>query len=393
MLEDNSANLTLCDPGVKNLVTDWLTLFAVYRSVVIRNDEIVQGVLHPGLAPDHPLVAAALEKWEGTHFVYATEDGTEITLVRPIAERPPERWWIHILLGLATFLTTSAAGAYFAGRHPFEMIFLPVGAFGVPVPIRIFPAELLPGLLFSVPLLCVLLGHELGHYLTARRHGMNVSPPYFIPSPHWINVIGTFGAFIRLRSAVVNRMVLLDVGMAGPIVSFLLSIPLSLVGLALSRPVLQAAGDAPARYAVLFGGQPIWLGGSPLFSLMERMTGGTGEFLILHPLAFAGWLGLFVTALNLFPLAQLDGGHILYALVGDRQRYFAALFLVILISLGFLWRGWWLWAVLILVLGRGSIRHPSVFDPEAPVLGRRRTLGWLCVLIFILTFVAIPIRI
>jgi Zn-dependent protease len=389
---DNSVNLTPRPSGVNEIVTDWLTLFAVYRTVVIRDDEIVQGVLHPGLGRDHPLVRAALERWEGTHFVYATADGTEITLVRPIARRPPERWWIHILLGLATFLTTTAAGAYFAGRNPFQMAFIPAGPIGVPIPIRIFPTDLLPGLVFSVPLLCVLLAHELGHYLLARKHGMNVSPPYFIPSPHWINVIGTFGAFIRLRSAVVNRIVLLDVGMAGPFAGFLLAIPLVIVGLLLSQPMPEVMGGAPSRYAVMFGPQPIWLGGSLLFEWMDRLVAGQAGFLILHPLAFAGWLGLFVTALNLFPLAQLDGGHILYSLVGERQRYLAGAFLLALLALGFVWRGWWIWAALILVLGRGSIRHPSVFDPEVPVAGVRRALGWLCVLVFVLTFVAIPIR-
>ncbi|MEX2583401.1 MAG: site-2 protease family protein [Gemmatimonadota bacterium] len=368
-----------------------MSLFAVYRTVVIRNDEIVQGVLHPDLSPDHPVVRSALDRWEGTHFVYPTEDGTEITLVRPVAERPRERWWIHILLGLATFFTTTAAGAYFAGRDPFQMAFLP-GPIAIPFPIALLPAELLPGLSFSVPLLVVLLGHELGHYVTARRHGMNVSPPFFIPAPHWINVIGTFGAFIRLRSAVVNRIVLLDVGMSGPIVSFLLSLPLTAVGLALSRPLPPLVEDAPARYAVLFGRQPIWLGDSLLFGAMDRLFAGEGGFLLLHPLAFAGWLGLFVTALNLFPLAQLDGGHILFALLGERQRYFGAAFLAVLIGLGFFWWGWWLWAGLILFLGRGTVRHPSVFDPEVPVFGRRRMLGWACVAMFILTFVAIPIR-
>jgi membrane-associated protease RseP (regulator of RpoE activity) len=373
-------------------VTDWLSLFAVYRTVVIRNDEVVQGILHPDLDPDHPLVRSTLEKWEGTHFVYRTAEGTEVTLVRPVAERPSERWWLHILLGLATFFTTTAAGALFAGRNPFLMTSLALGPMGFPIPIRVFPSELLPGLTFSVPLLAILLGHEMGHYLVARRHGMNVSPPYFIPTPHWINVIGTFGAFIRLRSAVINRLVLLDVGMAGPLVSFLLSIPLAAIGLAMSRPLPHIVEVAPARYAVLFGGQPIWLGGSLLFDALDWLFAGGGGFLILHPLAFAGWLGLFVTALNLFPLAQLDGGHILFSLVGERQRFFAIAFFGVLIALGFWWWGWWLWATLILLLGRGSLRHPSVFDPEHPVTGTRRLIGWSCVAIFVLTFVAIPIR-
>lgn len=373
-------------------MTDWYRLFAVYRTVVIRNDEIIQGILHPDLGPDHPDVRSTLESWAGTHFVYPTDDGIEITLVRPAGPRPPERWWIHILLGLATLLTTTTAGAYFVGREPFELAWIPIGPFGFPLPVTFLPAQLFPGLAFSLPLMFILLGHELGHYLVARRNGMSVSPPYFIPAPHWINVIGTFGAFIRLRSAVINRRVLLDVGMAGPIASFLLSIPIAIVGLALSEPMPELLTDAPARFVVLFGTQPIWLGDSLFFGLLDFLVAGEGGFLLLHPLAFAAWLGFFVTALNLFPLAQLDGGHILYALVGERQRYFGVAFLIVLFALGFAWWGWWLWATLILVLGRGSIRHPSVFDPEVPVVGRRRLIGWLCVLMFVLTFVAIPIR-
>jgi hypothetical protein len=373
-------------------VTDWLSLFAVYRTVVIRNDEVVQGVLHPDLDPDHPLVRSLLDRWEGTHFVHTTPQGTEVTLVRRIAEPPPERWWLHVALALATFFTTTAAGAYFVGQAPLQIMFLPLGPIGIPVPVRIVPPDLLPGLAFSVPFLFVLFGHEMGHYVAARRHGMNVSPPYFIPSPYWIFVIGTFGAFIRLRSAVMNRIVLLDVGMAGPIMSFVLSIPLVAVGLMWSRPLPELIADAPSRYAVVFANQPIWLGGSLLFDALDFLFAGQGGYLILHPLAFAGWLGLFVTALNLFPLAQLDGGHILYALVGERQRYFGVAFLAVLLGLGFWWWGWWFWAGLILLLGRGSIRHPSVFDPDIAVRGRRLLLGWACVGIFILCFVPIPIR-
>src|SRR5690606_37591937 len=160
----------------------------------------------------------------------------------------------------------------------------------------------------------------------------------------------------------------------------------------LSRPMPDLVPDAPARFAVLFGGQPIWLGGSLLFDFLDRVFAGEGGFLLLHPFAFAGWLGLFVTALNLFPLAQLDGGHILFALAGRKQRHFGAAFLGLLLALGFYWWGWWLWAALILVLGRGSIRHPSVFDPEMNPTGSRRLIGWACVAILALTFVAIPIR-
>lgn len=372
-------------------MTDWPSLFAAYRVVVIRNDEVTQGVLHPGLGAEHPVVRAALAEWQGTHFLHQNGAGTEVTLVRPLAGPRRERWWLHLLLALATLLTTTVAGAYFNGADPLGLVPLALGPLRLPVPATVAPEELLPGLVFSVPLFLLLLGHELGHYLTARRYGMDVSPPYFIPAPHWINLIGTFGAFIRLRSAMVNRVMLLDVGIAGPIVSFVLSIPAVLVGAAWSRWLPLTSTPEAAPFLVIFDGQPIWLGGSLLFEwLVGAVAGGEGA-LLLHPLAFAGWLGLFVTALNLIPLAQLDGGHILYALLGARQRYVALAFLGVLLWLGSSWWGWWMWVVLILVLGRGSVRHPAVFDPSFPIDAPRRRLGWACIIVFPLIFVPVPI--
>jgi hypothetical protein len=377
-------------------VTDWMNLFATYRVVMVRDDEVVQGVLHPEIDVDHPVVRDTLTDWKGVHFVHRTPAGTELTLVRRLARRPKERWGLHALLFVLTAITTSAAGAMFLGRVPFRTALLPLGPFAVPIPVGVVLENLLLGGMFSGPLLMILLGHELGHYLVARWHKMDVSPPYFIPSPHWINLIGTFGAFIRLRSPMINRAMLLDVGAAGPIVSFVLSIPAVVVGLLWSRTVRVPGAGEPA-FAVLFDGQPIWLGGSLLFNSLAHLVRGTEGVLLLHPLAFAGWLGLFVTALNLFPLAQLDGGHILYALVGGRQRYAGMAFLALLLVLGNPWWGgwwgWWLWAGLILLVGRGSIRHPPVFHPEYPVTGARRKIGWVCVAIFVLTFVAMPIRV
>ncbi len=378
---------------VKGSVMDWMNVFATYRVAIVRDDEVVQGVLHPYMDEDHPLVREALAQWSGSTFVQRTPVGTEVTLVRRVGERPRERWWLHALLFLLTTLSTTVAGAVFQGHSPLGFIVLRTGLVDFPLPIRISPEELAPGLLFSVPLLIILLGHELGHYLVARRHGMDVSPPFFIPSPHWINLIGTFGAFIRLRSPMINRSMLLDVGSGGPLASFVLSLPVAAVGLYLSRTLPLPAVQTPTSFAVLFGNQPIWLGGSLVFDgLAALLVRGEG-MVILHPLAFAGWLGLFVTALNLFPLSQLDGGHILYALVGRWQRPIGLAFLGLLLVLGTVWQGWWVWAVLILLIGRGRIHHPTVFDPRFPVTGIRRPLGWLCVLIFVSTFVVIPLRI
>lgn len=372
-------------------MANWLSLFAAYHVVVIRNDEVTQGVLHPGLGPDHPTVQAVLSEWEGTHFLHQSDEGTEVTLVRRLEERRSERWWLHLLLAAATLLTTTVAGAYFAGRSPLREVVFHIGPLGIPIPVEVAVQELLPGLVLSVPLFVILLGHELGHYFVARHHRMDVSPPYFIPSPHWINLIGTFGAFIRLRSAMINRVMLLDVGAAGPLVSFMLSLPAVWIGATWSRWMPMEAGQAPAPFLVMFDGQPIWLGGSALFSWLVHAAAGDQGVLMLHPLAFAGWLGLFVTTLNLFPLAQLDGGHILYAIVGHWQRWIGLAFLGVLLYLGSWWWGWWMWAGLVLFLGRGSIRHPAVYDPSFPIQGARRGVGWACIVIFPLTFVPIPI--
>jgi Zn-dependent protease len=373
-------------------VTDWPSWFAVYRVVVIRNDEVIQGVLRSDIDPESPELEAGLKRWPGRHYLHATPDGVELTLVRPLAPAPRERWWLHLLLGALTLATTTLAGAYLQGLDPLRLAAYTFGPLRLPLPAGFHPSEVLTGLVFSIPLIGVLLGHELGHYFAARRHGMDVSPPYFIPAPHWVNLIGTFGAFIRLRSATMNRGVLMDVGAAGPLMSFMLSLPLVAVGLYLSRelPMASAGGR---EYLVLFGGQPIWLGGSVLFELLASVFAVGSGSLLLHPFAFAGWLGLFVTALNLFPLAQLDGGHILYALLGRGQRWVGTVFLGVLVVLGFWWWGWWLWAALILVLGRGTVRHPSVFDSTYPLPRGRRATGWTCVLIFLLTFVAFPLRV
>lgn len=288
---------------------------------------------------------------------------------------PPtrERWWLHAFLLLCTFLTTTAGGVLLAGG----------GSLSLPAVLR--------GLSFSLPLLLILLCHEGGHFLVARRCGVSVSPPYFIPAPHAINLIGTFGAFIRLRSRVPDRRSLLNIGAAGPIASFVLSVPCFAAGMAWSRTIpLRPGAEAP--YAVLFGGQAIGLGSSLSTELLSRFIGHTGGVLVLHPVAFAGWLGLFVTALNLLPLAQLDGGHILYALLGRRQRRISWGFMGLLLALGRWWWGWWLWAALVVVIGRGSLAHPPLPVEELKLGTRERLIGWGCILIFVLTFVPVPLR-
>lgn len=367
---------------------DWVNVFAYHRVWVLPREEIVQGVLLPELSADALPVRTLLSEWEGTHFVRPTPLGTELTLVRRTFPPVRERWWLHLLLFAATLFTTTLSGAAFAGHEPLAFARVVLGGWEVFLPVRVLPAQLVPGLRFSVPLLLVLLAHEMGHYLVGRRRGMDVSPPYFIPAP-FINLIGTFGAFIRLRSPMINRAVLLDVGAAGPLASFVLSLPLAALGFWLS-PVVRPPVYPAGRFVIPLQGEPFWIGGSAVLHLMARAFAHGDGVVVLHPFAIAAWFGFFVTLLNLFPLSQLDGGHIVYSLLGRRQRQVALAFLATLLLLGFLWMGWWVWAGLILALGRGSVAHPPVFDPEYPLTPARRVVGWACVAILLLTFVPVP---
>jgi hypothetical protein len=384
------SNIILPNYEVKVAVVTWVQLFASYRVLVARNDEIIQGVLYPGLDPEHPVVRELLAGWPGSYYAHSGPLGVELTLIRPVTPRPRERWGLAAVLLLAAVLTTTVSGALFAGVDPLGLHPTALFDLGIPVPSHLDLRALAVGLWFSLPLIAVLLGHEMGHYVLARRHRLETSPPYFLPAPFWINIVGTFGAFIRLRSPLVNRAVLLDVGAGGPIMSFLLSVPLLALGLAWSRPLPMAAETAPTSLLLLFGQQPIWLGESLVLWALRTAFAADGV-LLLHPFAVAGWIGMFVTMLNMFPVTQLDGGHILYALVGPRQRHFGLLFLLLLVALGGLWQGWWFWTLLVLLIGRGRVAHPPVLDPDYPLTPLRRQIGWACFAIFVLTFVPAPI--
>jgi hypothetical protein len=237
--------------------------------------------------------------------------------------------------------------------------------------------ELVKGIPFSFSLILILGSHELGHYLTARRYGVDATLPYFLPIPH--PLIGTMGAFIRIKSPIPNRRALVRLGAAGPLVGFALAVPVVIVGMMLSKPVMpdQSQGS-------------IALGSSLLFGLLSRAFFPhlpPGYDVQLHPLAFAGWLGFFVTALNLLPLGQLDGGHIAYVALGKWQRAFRIVALAAMLGLGFLWSGWFFWALLVLILGLG---HPPTLDEVSPLTRTDWVLIVAAILVFILTFIPNP---
>ncbi len=279
--------------------------------------------------------------------------------VRPRAKRVP---LLHLALFGVTFVTTSMAGAYEAGVDP-------IAHFG----------NITAGFPFSITLLSILLVHEMGHYTMSRVHGVQATLPYFIPGLPFM--IGTFGAFIRMKSPPRSRRALFDVGAAGPWAGFLLSIPAVYIGLRLSevRPLGPTEGG-------------LVLGNSILFSLLSRLAlGVTGDnaTILLNPIALAGWFGLFVTFLNLLPVGQLDGGHVAYSMFGRRHRWVSRLFLAVILFLGTQgWSGWFFWAVLITILG---LDHPPTMDWWTPLDGRRRLGAWATVGLFVVTFMPAPL--
>jgi membrane-associated protease RseP (regulator of RpoE activity) len=306
----------------------------------------------------------------------------------------PRRWpWVQGALLATTVLTTLGSGALMAGFDPFGTRMLWIGDVGLPYPSGIRWSELWLGASFALPFLGVLMAHEMGHYVAARVHRVRVSLPYFIPFPPYFSVIGTIGAFIRLRGPSVRRSVLFDVGAAGPCAGFIVSVPLLALGLSLSETTSETATLA-APFAIRFLGQPVWLGNGLLTHGLATLFGPgvVGESLILlHPFALVGWLGLFVTTLNLLPLGQLDGGHVLYSLEPSRQAFAARVFLAALLPLGFVWWGWWAWALAVLILHRGRVAHPRVLQGGPGIGVVRALLAWVLIATFLLTFVPRPI--
>ena len=236
------------------------------------------------------------------------------------------------------------------------------------------------GLWYSGGIISILLAHEMGHYLMCVRYRIPATLPFFIPFPSL--PFGTMGAVIRMDGRMPNRRVLFDIGVAGPLAGLALTIPAIYFGLEMST-VVRIAGN-----------EGVWtLGDSLLFKWLGHLTIGElpeGHDTLLHPLAYAGWAGLFVTALNLLPIGQLDGGHILYALVGERGRQIYSVNMALFALLGIVqFSGWRLLIVLLLWFG---YRHPPTLENEEPLDFKRRLLAYFTFLIFALSFTPVPFR-
>jgi membrane-associated protease RseP (regulator of RpoE activity) len=286
------------------------------------------------------------------------------------------RWWLHSALFGLTFLSTTVYGAAvaacFDARQPLNSDLIWAGY----LLLLRGDANLLEGLRFSVPLLVILMAHELGHYFACKRWQVAATLPFFLPSPF---LLGTFGAFIRIKSPIYSRRALFDIGVSGPIAGFVVLLPILAVGIALSQlvPYPPTSGD------VVFG-TPL------LIRIAEWLRFGAVpvERVILHPFAQAAWAGLLATAINLLPIGQLDGGHILYALFGTLHRTLSKVFVAVLIPMGYFSYSWIFWAILLFILG---VRHPLVYDDE-PLDSDRKLIAAMALAMLVFSISLTPVH-
>ncbi|HEX9666956.1 MAG TPA: site-2 protease family protein [Thermodesulfobacteriota bacterium] len=295
---------------------------------------------------------------------------------------------VHVILFFVTLVTTFISGFFQGG-------------------------SISSGISFSAALIFILGTHEMGHFLYGRKYGVNITPPYFIPAPPFISPIGTFGAFIKIKSPISTKRALFDIGIAGPLAGIIAAIPIIIVGIKLST-VVETTSKSLDHGLTL---------GSPLiFSLISDSIIGKipeGYDLLLHPVAFAGWIGLFVTALNLIPAGQLDGGHIMYSIFSKKWHQRTSIIIILVLLLFGIgtkpiiqyfqsdlnattlynykdifdfegWAGWLMWAVLLTFMGT---KHPPTMYDDIQLDGKRKFFSLIALFIFIGCFTPMPIRI
>jgi membrane-associated protease RseP (regulator of RpoE activity) len=326
----------------------------------------------------YPQIAARLRALDFTAMLrHDKETGLDELLAIPGAmpeyDRP--RLSTHLLLFGFTVLTTLYVGAGMSEARPADDLWWPL-------------FNLWMGWPFSVSLLSILLAHEFGHYFVSRHHRVAASLPYFVPLPipdFLGNVLGTLGAVIRMKAPITNRRVMLDIGSAGPLAGLIIAIPVLLLGLSLSEiqplPVNQAYS--------MEGNSLLYL--LLKYAVFGRWLPSGGVDVFIHPVAFAGWAGLLVTSLNLIPAGQLDGGHVLYSLVGTRAQRATWPIIFLLLGLGLVvWPGWLLWAGLVFLFGQG---HPGPLDRVTRLDARRKVLAVVVLLVLVLTFTPVPLTI
>ncbi|NYT10923.1 MAG: site-2 protease family protein [Methanomassiliicoccales archaeon] len=283
-----------------------------------------------------------------------------------IVKRPELRTrsiWVNWIMLIATIASTVFAGAFLWSDYQQVELFDP-GTFAW------------GALFFAFPLLAILGVHELAHYLMSKRHGVDASLPFFIPS---VPPLGTFGAFISMRDPMPNRKALLDIGVAGPLAGLVVTIPVTIIGL-----YLTAQGDVQIGGVGELGA--IGLSVPPLFEVFTYLI-HVPDNVALHPTGFAAWVGFLVTAINLLPSGQLDGGHIARALLGDNARYLSYITIGALFLMGLIFPGWLFFAIIILFLG---LRHPPPLNDISKIGPKRQVVGAIALVILLTSFVPVP---
>ena len=305
----------------------------------------------------------------GRTLLFRHEQGQAVLRILEGVVRPtPNNRWLPIALAVATVIS---------------VLFTYVILWEVPDPTWTnVLRNLHKGWAFTLSLLSILLAHELGHYFTARHFGVAVTLPYLIPFP--LSPFGTMGAVIRMKDLPPSKRAMMLIGAAGPLAGLVVAIPVLILGLSLSE-----VGPLPAEGAYMMEGNSI------LYALLKRAVLGHwlpsgGEDVLLHPVALAGWGGLLVTAFNLIPAGQLDGGHVAYVLFGSKTRYLTWAIIAILLVLGIWWQGWFLWAVLIFLFSR---RQVGPLDDISPLTWSEMALAASLLVLFVLLFTPLPMRI
>jgi membrane-associated protease RseP (regulator of RpoE activity) len=284
-----------------------------------------------------------------------------------VVRKPPSvtrRPWINLMLLVITAGTTIFAGAFLWAGYNFSDSLMTVDNF------------LYGSLFFALPLLTILGVHELSHYIMSKRYGIDASLPYFIPS---VPPLGTFGAFISMRDPMPNKKALVDIGFAGPLGGLLVTIPVAIIGLILNAQGIPHPGIPP-------GGQTVI--SNPIFYELMAYLIPSPEGVYIHPTAFAAWVGFFVTAINLLPAGQLDGGHIARGLLGDKAMYLSIGTIMVLFVLGIFYSGWFLFALLIVFLG---VRHPAPLNDVSRLDAKRTSVGIVSLLLLVGCFVLVPL--
>lgn len=348
-------NIELTSNSLYYLLADLFEVSAIYN----HNDRLLFRA-HPRVNKESALSTAKqrLTKLGFETTVNEDSHGLIITIEKSRKNRLP---LINILLFFATLLTMFFAPAILSlNLNYFDR-----------------PGAYQEQFEFTLSLIAILLFHEFGHYLVGRYRGVFMSLPYFIPAP---NFVGTFGAIIKSKSPFTNRRDLIEVGAAGPIAGFVVSVIVLCFGLQNSEIIPAGSGIG------------MILGDSLLIKFLSWLIIGPipeGYDFLLSPAAFAAWVGLLVTMINLLPLGQLDGGHILYALLGKSQRIIGRVFLAVMIVLGFWWPGWWFFGALVFIFG---INHPPTINDSMPLPRHAKIMGYIALIIFIISFIPVPFK-